>query len=377
MQILDRYLLRLFTRVAIICFVSLSGLFVVIDCFGNLDEFLTYRDEHGELWGIIGEYYAPRILLFFDRTSNMIALLASVFALTWMQRNNEMTALMAAGIAPTRLVKPLIVGVAAVSLLAAVNREAAIPAMRQQLLRNAQDLSGEAAKQLQPRYDNETDIYLGGRSTVAVEEKIVEPNFRLPPELGAFGKDIAGAFAVYRPPASDRPGGYLFSDVSRPVNLAEKRSLGIGDKTIILAPADTPWLEPNQCFVVSNLTFEQLCAASAVRQYSSTSDLLAGLNNPSFDFGADVRVTIHSRVVQPLLDMAMMFLGLPLVLSRSQRNMFVAAGLSLLQVIGFFAVTLTAHALGSNYLISPALAAWIPLMIFGPAAYAAARPLWE
>lgn len=377
MHIIDRYLLRLFLRVLVICFLSLSGLFVVIDTFGNLDEFLTYRDEHGELWGTLAAYYAPRILMFFDRTAHMIALMSSVFALTWMQKNNEMTALMAAGIPPTRLVKPLVIGVFAVSLLAAANREAAIPRFRNQLLRDAQDLSGENSQQLQPRYDNETDIYFGGRSTVAAERKIVEPHFRLPPELAAFGKEIAAAAAIYQPPGGGRPGGYLLRDVHRPTDLSARKSVLVEGRPVILSPADTPWLKADECFVASRLTFDQLCAASAWRQYSSTPELLAGLRNPSFDFGADVRVTIHARVVQPFLDMAMLFLGLPLVLSRHQRNIFVAAGFALLQVVGFFVVVLTCHALGSNYLISPALAAWLPLMVFGPLAYSVARPLWE
>ena len=53
-------------------------------------------------------------------------------------------------------------------------------------------------------------------------------------------------------------------------------------------------------------------------------------------------MTIHSRIVQPLLDMTLLFLGLPLVVSRESRNVFMAIGLCmgvvtvfLLVVIGF------------------------------------------
>jgi len=40
-------------------------------------------------------------------------------------------------------------------------------------------------------------------------------------------------------------------------------------------------------------------------------------------------------------------------------------------------VVLICHALGKNYLLSASLAAWLPLLVFGPLAYAAARPLWD
>jgi hypothetical protein len=39
-------------------------------------------------------------------------------------------------------------------------------------------------------------------------------------------------------------------------------------------------------------------------------------------------------------------------------------------VAGFFAVVTVSHALGMKYLISPALAAWCPLVVMVPAASA-------
>ena len=71
----------------------------------------------------------------------------------------------------------------------------------------------------------------------------------------------------------------------------------------------------------------------------------------------------------PLLDMTLLFLGLPLVVTRESRSVFVAGGLCLLIVAGFFVVVLAAHALGANSLLSSAaMAAWLPLFIFTPVA---------
>jgi lipopolysaccharide export system permease protein len=38
---------------------------------------------------------------------------------------------------------------------------------------------------------------------------------------------------------------------------------------------------------------------------------------------------------------------------------------------------LVCHALGVNYLLKATLAAWLPLLMFGPIAYTLARPLWD
>jgi lipopolysaccharide export system permease protein len=81
--------------------------------------------------------------------------------------------------------------------------------------------------------------------------------------------------------------------------------------------------------------------------------------------------------VQPLLDVVLIFLGIPLVLTRENRNVFVAAGQCLGLTLGFFVITLASQSLGSSYLINPVLAAWIPLLVFAPLAYVFARPLWD
>jgi lipopolysaccharide export system permease protein len=73
----------------------------------------------------------------------------------------------------------------------------------------------------------------------------------------------------------------------------------------------------------------------------------------------------------------LLFLGLPLVLARSHRNLFVAAGQCLLLVGGFFVVALACQAMGNAVMISPALAAWLPLLIFAPIAYMTAIRRWE
>jgi lipopolysaccharide export system permease protein len=162
-----------------------------------------------------------------------------------------------------------------------------------------------------------------------------------------------------------------------PEALPEIESFYFDEVPVVLSPRDTPWLEPDQCFVVSNISFNQLVASNAWRQYSSTPELIAGLHNPSLDYSADVRVAVHARILQPVLDMTLLLLGLPVILSRESRNIFVAAGKCVLIVAVFILVGLACHAAGYNYLISPALAAWFPLLIFVPVARFTTGALWR
>ncbi|HTU24651.1 MAG TPA: LptF/LptG family permease, partial [Pirellulales bacterium] len=377
--IIDRYLLMQFLKVFVICFFSLTGLYIVIDGFSYLDEFMSYADKHGKLLPVMGEYYAYKSLSFFDRTSGILTLIAAMFTVTWIQRHNELTALEAAGLSRGRIIKPVIVAVGIISLLAALNREMVIPRVRGSLGRTPQNLDGKTSQSLEPKYDNATNIMLRGAETIADEQCIVKPDFVLPPEMAAYGKQhIMADRAYYRPAFGDKPAGYLFDQLQQPKSLDHQASIEQDGKRVLLTPRDTPWLKSQQCFVVSGVSYEQLQAGSSWQNYSSLSELIAGLRNPSLGFSEDVRVAIHSRLVQPLLDVTLLFLGLPLVLSRKNRNMFLAIGLSVILVVWFMGLTMACQFLGSNYyLVSPALAAWLPLMIFIPWAAGTADVLLE
>lgn len=377
MQIIDRYMLRQFIQVFIICFCSLTGLYIVFDAFTNLDEFTKAADKEGNLLVVLGGFYTYRAIYFFDRTSGILALTASMFTVTWIQRHNELTALSAAGIANGRVIRPVIIAVMLIALGAAVNRELVIPRIAQELSRDPNNLTGANGRELMPDYDRETDVLFRGQQWYGNEKKITEPSFLLPEGLDVYGKGLSAAEAFYQPATADHPGGYLFRQVRQPAGIASRPSLSLGKQVILITPQDAKWLKPDECFLVSNFDFDQLTAGKRSRQFSSTWQLIRGLRNPSLDYGAGVRVTIHSRFVQPLLDTTLLLLGLPLILKRENRNVFLAIGMCVGLVTVFMLVVLCCQTLGSIYFLSPAMAAWLPLMIFTPCAALMIDPLLQ
>ncbi len=163
-----------------------------------------------------------------------------------------------------------------------------------------------------------------------------------------------------------------------PEKLAEKASLALDGRTILMTPHDYTWLKPNEAFVVTDVTVDELTGSTLMRRFASTFELIAALKNHSIYFSPDVRVMIHSRILQPLLDITLLFLGLPLVAARDNRNVFVAIGMCMGLVAGFFVVAIACQQLGGMCLLRPAaLAAWAPLMIFVPAAVGMSSTMWE
>jgi lipopolysaccharide export system permease protein len=380
MSIIDRYLLRQFLQTFVICFLSLTGLYIVFDLFTNMEEFIRCGRKAGAVVPFIVHYYTYQSILFFDRTSGLLALISAMFTVAWIQRHNEMTALMAAGISRVRVVTPIVVTVAVLSLLSAANREIVIPRYRNELSRRPQDLLGDHPQSLTPRSDCKTNVLLTGKNTFADQKRITEPNFNLqaaPVSLHRYGMQLTAENAYYKPAQNRRPSGYLLDGVREPKHLDSRPSLCLGTERILITPHDEPgWLRPNQCFLVSNVDFNQLTSSSNVTQLSSVTQLIRGLRNPSIEYGADVRVAIHARIVQPLLDLTLLFLGLPLVVTRESRNVFAAMGMCMAVTTAFSLVVVGAQHLGEiSAFLSPAMAAWVPLMIFVPVAVAMAESL--
>jgi lipopolysaccharide export system permease protein len=373
MRIIDRYLLRQFVQVFLICFISFDGIYIVADVLSNLDEFLHYSETEGNLGRIILDFYGYRSIFMFERISSMLTMISGMFTVTWIQRHNEMTALTAAGVPRARVIRPVILAAMTISLLTCAGRELIIPPLAKKLDREPKNLRGDNGEELRPRYDNETNVLMQGRVTFANEARIQDASFVLPEELNKFGKQLSAANAYYQEPRGDRPGGYLFKGVTSPPRLLQSHSLEVKGKPIVITPLDEPqWLKSDECFLVSNVSFTQLSGGHGWRTFSSTRQLIEGLSNPSLglagEFGADVRVAIHSRMVQPLLDMTLLFLGLPLVMHGTNRNVFLAIGLCGLVCTAFMVVVMACQYLGQISLIRPALAAWAPLMIFVPIA---------
>jgi lipopolysaccharide export system permease protein len=376
-MLIDRYITRAQLHAFLIVFISLAGLTFVVDAFTNMEEFIAHGAEGGGLARVLGSYYGYRLISFFDATSPVISLASAMFALSWLERHNELTALLAAGVTRWRIARPTIIFAAVVSLLAVANREIVLPRIRHAFARNAQDLRGEAAHPFEARYDHRTEILFRGRTAQVGVCRIEAPSLLMPPSLAEYGPQIDAAEAFWKAGDASHPPGYLLSGVREPADIDQLQPLECGGRTIVLTRAAAGWLQPQQCFVVSDVTFEQLIGSANWGLYSSTADLIRAIRNPSLGVGADIPLRVHARFVSPLLDMSLALLGIPLVLGPSRRGIFVAVGMCVAMTVLFFLAVLGSHSLAAGYVVSPSIGAWAPLLLLAPLAAWRAQPMWQ
>ncbi len=380
MTILDRYTLRLFFKIYTISMVCLLGLYFVIDMVTNLDKLSRSVGQTESLIDTMIQYYGARAFLFFNATNAVMVLIATTCTIASMRSNNELIALQSIGTSPLRAAKPVVLAAVLIATLAATNREWIIPYFQKDLARTAQNWQGTEKETIRATFDHKTDIMIGGQHAFSGRQEIVNPRFHLHRPLGEFPRVIEAGSAFYQPANENHPAGYLLKKVLKPADCHQRPAAHLDGSIVILTaadPATAEWLETTDLFVVSNLPFELLVAENSQFRYSSTGQLMGLLQNNSLDYGAHIRVQLHARIVQPVLDLTLLFLGLPLVLSRNAKSMVRAVFMGSLVVILFFSIVLTCHTLGSSgYVISPSLAAWLPLIILIPLAYFNSASIW-
>jgi lipopolysaccharide export system permease protein len=367
---IDRYVLILYIRVFLICFLTLSGILVVVQVFTNLDELIAFGETRGGFFIGLFEYFSPYLLSIYDRMCGLIAMLATMFVVAWLVRTHEMTALLAAGISKGRIIRPVLILSAILIGFAAVSREVLIPHFASVLSKSPQDLKGDSTRPIRPSEDTEHGVLIAGMHLQPAAQQIVQPIFRFLGPASQTTQQITGALATYQTADASHPAGYLVSQAKGSDSLAGKPSVRTDTGVYLLLPTDNPWLQPSDCFIPSTLEFDVLRGGGA-QQFASTSDLIWRMRNQSQYYGGELKVAVHTRFLQPLLDFTQLLLGVPLILSNKNRNLVSMVLTCLISFAAFFGISIGFSTLGANEaFLTPVTAAWAPLLIFGPFAWA-------
>lgn len=124
MNLIDRYVFRLFLRVLGWSLLAFIAVFVLVDLFDHLDNFL---DDDASTKSIL-KYYMYQMPMILDLVLPVSMLLASLFTVGLLSKQNEYTTILGAGMSLRRASRSILVFALLVSGLALVFRETVVPA---------------------------------------------------------------------------------------------------------------------------------------------------------------------------------------------------------------------------------------------------------
>ncbi len=358
LSLLDRHLIYNYLKAYLFCLVSLVGLFVVVDLFTNLDKFTQPGKGLGPVLRNIGFFYLNKLPQIFDYLCEFIVLLAATFTVTWIQRNNELLPLLSAGVSTRRVVRPVLVSAILVLGLCVINQEFILPLADNYLIENPADPEGKKGMQVNGAFDQNRILFTG---TTAVRKELLVKEFKVtfPANFARSNLNKLDAKeARYLPPGPEkRSGGWLLT----------------GTNPSVMEPNPAPDILENivagRYFLKTEVDFTKLTRQKNWWMFVPTWELLKDLGKTDATRLSSVAVLFHKRLTRPLLGMILVLLGLSVILRDQTRNLFLSAGLCLILCAIFFFTCFFCKYLGDYDHLAPALAALLPVVLFGPLSF--------
>ncbi len=202
-------------------------------------------------------------------------------------------------------------------------------------------------------YDRE-GVHIEGMAGFRREKKILKFYATFPESSPCGMIHMVAEEAIYIPPGSDAlTGGWLLKGTdpeSFPGSL----------------PTNLTMLDPGRFF--RKRTSISILSAGGGGMWFLTptlklEDLFSCRTTPP---GQDRRALPHSHHSCPIVGVLLVLLGLSVILRNPNRHVFISVGLCLAVCAFFYGLVIGCKFMGNNDFVSPPLAAWLPVIIFGP-----------
>ncbi|MCI0498865.1 MAG: LptF/LptG family permease [Planctomycetales bacterium] len=371
MKILDRYIARNFLFGYFIALCVMVGMFLTIDLFVHLDEFAELRTDNPQLnlrridvaWTVM-RFYGIRCCLWYKDMAGMIMVVAAVFSLARMTRNNELIAVMASGTSLKRILAPILFLSLFLTGLMVVDQEAVIPRYAYELIRKHDELS----------YAGTYDVWFIGddRGSLFCSRSYEEKSRTLHEPLIILREPLSGQEDIYRITGKIQADTAVYDSQREGWTLTGGRWMQLTEDDQEVAPLQQ--IQPID-FYPSKLTAADIPVRrqEGFKLLLSLGQLTAMENNPGTrrtDM-AELALQKHSRITDPLVNLIMLMVALPVLVCRDPKAMKNAIIISFMTTLSCFIVVFACKLFAAEIVfgqVRPALWAWAPIFIFFPVA---------
>ncbi len=363
MKILDRYILKSFVYSYVMSLFVLISLYVVLDLFVNFDEFTESSKPVVEVAHNIADYYIHNVPMYFSQLSGVITAFAACTTLARLQRQNEVTAMLASGRSLFRVATPIVLAGLAMNLLVVLDQEVLLPSVAPKLARTRDDVEGVRAYGIWCVRDGEDRLfsaqYFAPKQQRIRGLYILEENRRGngPARLGDV---ITARLARWDPVrhgwdlTDGKPDGYGLR-----IKAADAVQGGL--------TAEAPVRRVPIKFYPCELTPDELLARQTAQwvRFLSVRQLNQMAKRPDANLLEIARIK-HGRFTLPVDNMILLLLGIPFFMNRVPNNVLTQGAKALAMCAIAFMVSFIGQQLVGAGSVNPALPAWLPIFLFGP-----------
>lgn len=370
LSIVDFYIVFNFIWILFVILFLLSALYVLLDFMNSADKFIQLcRENNLSVWYCMAKYYFPRLLVFYDGLLCALVIFSGIITMSVLNSRLELVGLASMGISRVRTALLIFLLTLVIVAISAYCREVIVPANRAILGYTIESFFSQKGEPVEPKSDPLTSVYINGQQLDRKKRLIIKPTFSMPVRmLDQYGSDLYAESAVWMPhslgddltPA--RPAGFLLKNVVADKCLDDQKSLFLSDEQILYTPLNNSWLKKGECFLVSGIDVGDLTISRAMQEYTTISELQRIMERMPTGMRTDAAIQIHKRLARPILDFVVFFVGFSFMLFGNARGFQVIVQAIIWCLFAWLVVNVL-QALGSDGLLIPAVAAWLPLII--------------
>ena len=369
MRILDRYVAKNFLIGYFIAFCVLIGMRIIIDLFVNLDEFTENADiETAAIIKNIFTFYLLNNTLYFRDFAGMITVVAAAFSFGKMVRNNELVAVMASGVSLKRIIFPIVCLALLLTGVLVIDQEFIIPPLADKLVRSQGDIPGKEWYKVRFISDGKGSLICSLIFDVETST-LYNPTIllRRPTTSRPGIWEVTGRIDAEKAVYNDKTGRWDLSTQSAetgelvPHGLLTERGSGKGPQPIAFYASDLTAKDiPVRCESEHKalLSLRQLKALEA--QKIQIRDM------------AQLSSQKHFRITDPLINLVMLMISLPLLVCRDPKSVKSAVMISFALTGACFIISFACKILATEVIfdkVMPEFWAWLPVFIFMPIAF--------
>ncbi len=351
MRILDRYLLKHFVLSLLYCLLLFSIIFIVIDVFNNLDDFL----KNSVSADIILSYYAYSLPAIFVQLIPIATTVSLLFTLANLNKHHEIIAMKASGVSITQMLLPCLFAGAILSFTVLLFNEMIVPESVVISSSIKEGLIEKGKTKLSERSIKNVTLYgKNKRMIFAREYEITQqslhdvvllennPNLTLKSKLTA-------KKAVYRDHR------WIFYNVMR-YQLNHRGDI-LGEPEFL--PELEMDIEEKPEDFISDATQTEFMNTKKLREH------IARMKGSGEKPLQRLMVELYYKMALPFVSFVLILVGAPLAVRNARGGIMIGIGTSFAVVFFFYGFLSISLAMGKGEVLPPFVSAWLPNLSFG------------
>ncbi len=345
MQKLDRYVTSYFVSSYGVCLLFFVGMFVLIDLFAKSDDILKGAGDLSGMGysagGLTLQYYALQIPFIFLQVAPFVTVMAAMFAISRLRRNNELVPMIVSGRSVFRVLTPVFVFAGLFAVFMVLVQQFVAPPLADARERVRSILLSQREERMIE------GIYFAGEGVWAhVTDYNIDKK-----TIADF--DVSDLNHPKEPPTLGR-------------NASWNPTRGVFEYMVdVVDPTDAKKTTQIRRELPSRLTpdiIESVTRGPHDLSYSQAGFLF---NNSDERTRDKWKVLLHYHLTFPLSNVLLLMLGLPFILRQDTRSHLLGMMTAIVICAAYFSFDAVMRNLGEQKALHPVLAAWFGVIFFG------------